>query len=129
MLAAALLSALLAFTMPALAQQADRTPKPAIVIEETGHCIAPPEVMRRQHPDMLKHQRDRTVRLGERGARVSLDGCIRCHASRQTGSVVGSDKAFCQACHSYAAVRIDCFDCHQPVARAALASLAREPAR
>jgi len=124
-----LLAAAAALGTPALAQQTGVTPKPAIVIESSEHCIAAPEVMRRQHPDMLKHQRDRTVHLGERGAKVSLNECIRCHANRQTGSVIGSDQAFCQGCHSYAAVRIDCFDCHQPSVRPSLASLARENAR
>ncbi len=119
-------AALLAFALvlPAFGQQAGRTPRPDIVIESDAHCIAPPEVMRRQHPDMLRHQRDRTVHLGERGARVSLKDCIGCHASRQTGSVIGSDRAFCQGCHSYAAVRIDCFECHEPSVRQALAGLA-----
>jgi hypothetical protein len=126
-LAIALLAAVLA--APAVAQQANATPKPAIVIESREHCIGPPEVMRREHPEMLKHQRARTVHLGERGARVSLNGCVSCHASRETDSVIGSDRAFCQGCHRYAAVSIDCFECHQPTARRSLASLARETDR
>lgn len=122
-------TALVALATPAMAQQAGRTPRPAIVIESSEHCIAPPEVMRRQHPDMLKHQRARTVHLGERGARVSLNECVQCH-SRKSGSVIGNDRAFCQGCHSYAAVRIDCFECHQPSTAAALASTtAREAER
>lgn len=110
-----LLAALFALT--ARAQDAGRTPKPTIIIESQQHCIAPPEKMRREHPEMLRHQRVRTVHLGERGAKVSLNACIECHADRQSGSVIGSDHAFCQGCHSYAAVRIDCFDCHQPSIR------------
>jgi hypothetical protein len=103
-----------------------RTPKPDIVIESGEHCIAPPEQMRRQHPDMLRHQRERTVRLGERATKVDLGRCVQCHADRQSGSVIGSNQAFCQGCHSYAAVRIDCFECHQPSARSGGARLARE---
>ncbi len=110
-----LFAALLAVT--ARAQEAGRTPKPTIIIESQQHCIAPPERMRREHPDMLRHQRVRTVHLGERGSKVSLNACIECHADRQSGSVIGSDHAFCQGCHSYAAVHIDCFDCHQPSIR------------
>jgi len=102
---------------PSGADEAWRTPKPAIVIESKEHCVAPPEQIRREHPDMLRHQRNLTVRLGERGMKFSLNGCIACHADRQTGSVIGSDHAFCQGCHSYAAVHIDCFDCHQPSVR------------
>jgi len=101
----------------ARAQQTQRTPKPTILIESQQHCIAAPEKMRREHPDMLRHQRVRTVHLGERGAKVSLNACIGCHADRDSGSVIGSDRAFCQGCHSYAAVRIDCFECHQPSVR------------
>jgi len=114
-LALLLLAALFALT--ARAQDAGLTPKPTIIIESQQHCIAPPEKMRREHPDMLRHQRVRTVHLGERGSKVSLNACIECHADRQSGSVIGSDHAFCQGCHSYAAVHIDCFDCHQPSIR------------
>ena len=77
-------------------------------------CIAPVEEMRRNHMDMLKHQRDRTMRSGIRGEPASLNACIECHASKQTGSVLGSNDSFCQGCHSYAAVKLDCFECHQP---------------
>ncbi len=89
------------------------TPKPDIVIEQAGHCVADKDTMRREHPDMLRHQRNRTLREGVRGEKVSLNGCISCHASKTNGSVLGSDQNFCQACHSYAAVKLDCFECHQ----------------
>ncbi len=106
-----------------------RPPQPAIVIANPGHCIAPVEQMRRNHPDMLRHQRDRTVHEGIRGARASLNACIRCHASRVNGSVLGTGENFCQGCHQYVAVRLDCFECHQaaPAAlpTAAVASGAR----
>ncbi len=92
-------------------------PKPNIVIEnKDGQCVAPPEEMRRNHMEMLKHQRKLTLREGVRGSKVSLNGCIECHASKKTGSVIGSDDNFCQTCHAYAAVKLDCWDCHQPKA-------------
>jgi len=90
-------------------------PKPTIKIENPGQCIAPAEEMRRNHMEMLKHQRDRTLRHGIRGEKASLNECISCHASKATGSVLGKD-GFCQECHSYAAVKLDCWDCHQPKA-------------
>lgn len=90
-------------------------PKPAIKIENPGQCIAPTEEMRRNHMEMLKHQRDRTLRQGIRGEKASLNECISCHASKSTGSVLG-EGGFCQECHSYAAVKLDCWDCHQPKA-------------
>ncbi len=90
-------------------------PKPTIKIETSGQCIASTEEMRRDHMDMLKHVRDRTMRQGIRGEKASLNECINCHASKTTGSVLGKD-GFCQECHSYAAVKLDCWDCHQPKA-------------
>ncbi len=98
-----------------------RTPKPAVVIDSEEACVAPPAVMRRTHMDLLAHQRDKTLRQGVRGAPVSLNGCISCHASSKNGSVIGSRENFCQSCHAYAAVKIDCFDCHQAKAGTAVA--------
>ena len=92
---------------------ADGVPKPAIRIASEGTCIAPTEEMRRNHMEMLKHQRDRTLRQGIRGEKASLNECISCHASKSTGSVLGKDH-FCASCHAYAAVKLDCWDCHQP---------------
>lgn len=101
----------------------ERTPQPTIVIDKSsGQCVAPPAEMRRRHPEMLKHQRDRTLRQGVRGEPVSLNACIECHASRTTGSVIGSDQNFCQSCHSYVAVKLDCFECHQAAPRARVTS-------
>ena len=68
--------------------------------------------MRRNHMDLLRHQRNETVHLGVRDARASLKGCIACHASPQTGSVALAQTDFCVGCHSYAAVQLDCFECH-----------------
>jgi hypothetical protein len=90
-------------------------PKPVIKIENPGQCIAPAEEMRKNHMEMLKHTRDRTLRQGIRGEKASLNGCIDCHASKTSGSVTGHD-GFCQSCHTYAAVKLDCWDCHQPKA-------------
>jgi len=90
------------------------TPRPAIIVEKEGHCIEPADRIRRDHPDLLRHQRDQTVRAGVRGARVSLRTCVDCHASRSNGSVIGTSRNFCQGCHEFAAVRLDCFECHSP---------------
>jgi len=108
----ALLLALMAF-----AARAGEVPKPSVTIESPGtQCVAPAEEMRRNHMEMLKHQRKLTLREGVRGSKVSLNGCIECHASKKTGSVIGSNDNFCQTCHAYAAVKLDCWDCHQPKA-------------
>jgi hypothetical protein len=86
---------------------------PRIRIERGQTCVAPVAEMRRDHMKMLFHQRDRTLRQGLRAPRFSLKGCVDCHASRETGSVLGKD-GFCSSCHAYAAVRVDCFECHSP---------------
>ena len=88
-----------------------RVALPAIKIEKTGQCVAPAAEMRRDHMTMLLHQRDQTMHRGIRTTRHSLKGCIDCHASPKTNSVLGKD-GFCASCHAYAAVRMDCFECH-----------------
>lgn len=96
---------------PALAE-AGRVPKPAIVIEKSGQCVADTDTMRREHMKLLQHQRDRTVREGVRTPQYSLTGCIECHASRRNNSVVGTKDNFCESCHTYVGVKLDCFECH-----------------
>ena len=117
----ALVLAVCACTQPALAADG-RTPQPVIEPARAGtQCIADPATMRRDHPAMLKHQRDATVRGGIRGAKASLKACIACHASPATGSVAKAETNFCVSCHAYAAVHIDCFGCHATRPQLALA--------
>ncbi len=75
-------------------------------------CVDDPVQMRRHHMEYLKHQRDATVHGGIRGAKYSLKDCVACHATTPSGSVAAAPGDFCVACHQYAAVKIDCFDCH-----------------
>jgi hypothetical protein len=113
----------LALLASAGASAEGRVAKPTVSVDPSrGACVAPPEEMRRNHMAMLKHQRDRTMRLGERGAKVSLNACINCHAGKTSGSVIGSRTEFCESCHAYAAVKLDCFECHQAKAGQAIAS-------
>jgi hypothetical protein len=91
-----------------------RVALPEIHIEKSGKCVAPVDEMRRNHMKMLLHQRDQTMHQGIRGTPHSLKGCIDCHASSRTNSVLGKD-GFCSSCHAYAAVSIDCFECHSPL--------------
>ncbi|MBL0087360.1 MAG: hypothetical protein IPP44_11890 [Ideonella sp.] len=119
----ALLSMILALcTVSAWASDDNgRTPKPVIERAVAGKtCVADPAFMRREHMSLLKHQRDDTVHGGIRGAnaKYSLKACIDCHASQKTGSVVKAETNFCVSCHSYAAVKIDCFECHTSKPRA-----------
>lgn len=94
-----------------------------------GTCVDDPAVMRRHHFDFLKHQRDDTVRSGIRGARHSLKDCVACHAA--TGAdgqalPVNAEGQFCQSCHAFAAVSIDCFSCHATRPEAGLKAAATE---
>jgi predicted CXXCH cytochrome family protein len=78
-------------------------------------CVAPTDWMRRYHMTTLKHQRDETVHEGIRTKQFSLKGCIDCHQVKgENGNVVtvADPKHFCRTCHDYAAVKLDCFDCH-----------------
>ncbi|MEX2241499.1 MAG: hypothetical protein WD775_12490 [Burkholderiales bacterium] len=93
---------------------AARADAPRFKIERGEACVAPTAEMRRDHMDMLLHQRDRTLRQGLREPRFSLKNCVDCHASRETGSVLGKE-GFCSSCHEYAAVKMDCFECHTPL--------------
>jgi hypothetical protein len=102
----------LAFVAPVLAADSSRVPKPVIEAGKGEQCVESTDFMRRNHMELLKHQRDATMHQGIRTRNHSLNGCIECHASRKNNSVVGSDQNFCQSCHSYAAVKLDCFECH-----------------
>jgi len=102
---------LFALVLPVFASAADRVPKPVIDIDKPGRCVEDSTIMRREHPDMLRHQRDQTMREGIRTRAHSLKECVGCHASAKTGSVLG-EKGFCQSCHDYASIKIDCFACH-----------------
>jgi hypothetical protein len=94
---------------------ADGVPLPKIpkALEKTekGHA----ELMRLKHMDLMRHQRDETVHKGIRTKQYSLKACISCHAvpgpDKQPVSIT-SPKHFCRACHDYAAVKVDCFQCH-----------------
>jgi hypothetical protein len=104
--------------------RARRVAVPVIKIENGEACVAPTDEMRRDHMKMLLHQRDRTMRQGLRESRFSLKNCVDCHASRETGSVLGKD-GFCSSCHSYTSASIDCFECHAPLRQSRIAGVPR----
>jgi len=82
--------------------------------------------MRVNHMDLLIHDRDLTMRNGDREISYSLAECLTCHAVEGPDAMpvsVESDQHFCRVCHDYAAVKIDCFQCHNSKPDAA--SLAR----
>ncbi|MDK9694807.1 MAG: hypothetical protein OEL76_00275 [Siculibacillus sp.] len=94
---------------------AGEVPLPTVPKATAGSCVAPPDVMRRSHMSMLQHGRDLSVRQGERVEGGRLTGCIDCHAvsdGKGGHETVSSPQHFCRACHDYAAVKVDCFECH-----------------
>lgn len=71
--------------------------------------------MRVEHMTFLLHQRDATVLQGVRTRKHSLVGCVECHATQGDGGEfvpVNAPGQFCQSCHSFASVKLDCFECH-----------------
>ncbi|MBL7002425.1 MAG: hypothetical protein ISR69_00180 [Gammaproteobacteria bacterium] len=84
------------------------TPKGESCVEETSY-------MRKNHMDLLLHKRNETMRKGIRTENHSLTSCIECHATpAEDGKIarITEDKHFCASCHTSAAVKLDCFECH-----------------
>ncbi len=78
-------------------------------------CVRPTDEMRVNHMKYILHQRDLTMHKGIRTEQFSLKKCINCHVTPKADGSYPSVKTkehFCAACHQYAAVRIDCFECH-----------------
>ena len=93
------------------------TPFPTIhePSDESKKCIHSEDEMRRNHMNYILHERDETMHEGIRGEPASLANCIDCHVEpNDKGEIAGidSEEHFCNACHQYAAVQIDCFQCH-----------------
>ena len=110
---------LLRVAIPAATEDADpatsRVPLPDISRGKGESCVEDTDFMRRNHMDLLMHQRDDTVQQGIREKKHSLKECISCHTIAGPDSMaltVASPKHFCRSCHDYVAVKIDCFDCH-----------------
>ena len=90
-------------------------PLPAIPAGQGDSCVEDTDFMRRNHMNVLKHQRDETVHKGIRSKQHSLKECIACHVVTGPDEIpvtVSSPEHFCRSCHDYAAVSIDCFQCH-----------------
>ncbi|MGA8863601.1 MAG: hypothetical protein WBM09_09725 [Gallionella sp.] len=112
------LAALLCVTNIASATESYGMPK--LDIGKGGQCVAPTEWMRVNHMKVLFKQRNETVHQGIRGSKYSLKNCVECHASLRDNSVIGRPDSFCEGCHRYEAVKIDCFECHSSKRSSAL---------
>ena len=88
-------------------------PKAKAHFSETQECVEPLDDMRRNHMEYILHQRDATMHEGIRTKQHSLVECINCHVSDAPDAPrYSSEQHFCNSCHTFAAVRIDCFQCH-----------------
>ena len=124
-----LLAFLVLFTTLAVAGET-RVPTPSISKGEGQQCVEPTDVMRRDHMNFLLHQRDATVQQGIRTTKHSLVGCIDCHVQQDTrGNAipVNAPGQFCESCHQYAAVSLDCFECHATTPDSASEAVSASP--
>ena len=81
-----------------------------------AQCVEDPVWMRTHHFETVLHQRDETVLHGIRTKKHSLKNCIDCHITpNENGEYArysNSEEHFCASCHNFAAVSVDCFQCH-----------------
>ncbi len=95
-----------------------RTPLPVLHKATKGEqCVEPVGKMRRHHMELLKHQREDTMRRGiSPEGRNSLKGCIECHVQEDGDGnfiPVNGPEQFCRSCLRYAAVTtLDWFGCY-----------------
>jgi len=91
------------------------TLRPVIPMGLGDACVEDTDFMRRNHMELLNHQRDETTLKGVRNKQYSLNECLTCHAVNGPDAMpvtVSNPEHFCRSCHDYAAVSIDCFQCH-----------------
>jgi cytochrome c553 len=74
-------------------------------------------MIRKMHPELLNHKRDKTLRQGVRTEEYSLKGCVTCHANKKDKSndyhAINDNEQFCSTCHKKVAITVDCFSCHR----------------
>ena len=102
-------------------------PMPVIPRGAGDSCVYDTEFMRRNHMTVLQHQHDEPDLEDIRSKGHSIKECVGCHAvmrpdARPDARPVTADSPehFCRSCHDYAAVKIDCFDCHDSRGRRSL---------
>ena len=111
-----LIYVLIGFTLVSTSALAE-TPFPTVhePSDESLKCIHDEDEMRRNHMNYILHERDETMHEGVRNEPGSLVACIDCHVEPNAqGEIAGidSNEHFCNSCHQYASVQIDCFQCH-----------------
>ncbi|MEN8212838.1 MAG: Hdr-like menaquinol oxidoreductase cytochrome c subunit [Pseudomonadota bacterium] len=90
----------------------------SLAATEAKSCVREAPIMRRYHMELIKHARIDTVRKGVRGVDGSLSECIACHVNKDDKGAfipVNQEGQFCQECHHYVGVALDCYQCHATV--------------
>jgi hypothetical protein len=92
--------------------KAGSLPKPELPPGGEKKCVESVEYMRANHMQLLNEWRDNVLRDGNRTV-VTVEGkdyrkglqmaCMQCHSNKEK---------FCDSCHTYAAVKPYCWDCH-----------------
>lgn len=96
------------------------TPLPSLPKGKGEKCVEPTDMMRRDHMKLLVHQRDETMHRGIRTKKHSLVECLNCHTQKDkqgTYIPINANGEFCQTCHVYSGVKMDCFECHATTPR------------
>lgn len=107
--------AALTLSAPSLAGNTESTLEPDVPKPVKGEkCVEDTAEMRRNHMKYLLQHRDKTMHEGIRTKKYSLKECLECHvpAQEEAKAEAGEGQHFCQSCHTYAGVRVDCFECH-----------------
>ncbi|WP_024327081.1 hypothetical protein [Thioalkalivibrio sp. AKL19] len=87
--------------------------EPPPMMEARGdQCVEPLDVIRKDHGKLLMHERDDAVIRAVRNPDHSFVGCIDCHVATEARHTQ-PETHFCASCHSFNAVRMDCFECHR----------------
>ncbi|MBK5939609.1 sulfur reduction protein DsrJ [Halochromatium roseum] len=116
----ALLAAVLGVGSAAYAEEVGDFVLPSSKAAALENCVEPTEYMRRNHFELIRHQRDETVYGGIRGDSHGLSGCVACHVGYDDSGTpieIDAEGQFCRSCHAYASVEMNCFDCHATVPR------------
>lgn len=73
------------------------------LVHKKGECVRDTAWMRHNHMQLLMHAREDAVRDGVRVTNHGIKGCRTCHPNRAE---------FCDQCHGYVGVKLECWDCH-----------------
>jgi hypothetical protein len=103
--------------------RAEGNSKASQMAQNQEMCVRDTDFMRRNHMELIQHDRDVTVHQGIRTLDGSLKECVTCHANKhESGEFVPvtamsgpGGSQFCASCHAYTSVSLDCFQCHSTV--------------